>query len=45
MDLSDYGAASDMEQDGAWYCVDPASGDIRVVADDFVKPNGWLFAR
>jgi gluconolactonase len=44
--LSDYeGYKSDMEQDGCHvYRVDPASGDIRVVADDFVKPNGLAFS-
>ena len=26
------------------YCVDPASGDIRIVADDYVKPNGLAFS-
>jgi gluconolactonase len=26
------------------YCVDPQSGEIRVVADDFVRPNGIAFS-
>jgi gluconolactonase len=44
--LSDYeGYKSAMEQDGCYvYRVDPASGDIRIVADDFVKPNGLAFS-
>jgi gluconolactonase len=43
--LSDYeGYKAEMEQEGCYvYCVDP-SGGIRVVADDFVKPNGLAFS-
>jgi gluconolactonase len=26
------------------YCVDPASGECRIAADDFVRPNGLAFA-
>ena len=26
------------------YCLDPATGELRVVADDFVKPNGIAFS-
>lgn len=44
--LSDYeGYKSDPEQDGCYvYCLDPASGDLRVVIDDFKKPNGLAFS-
>ena len=44
--LSDYeGFKAPMEQKGCFvYRVDPKSGDIRVVADDFVKPNGLAFS-
>ena len=44
--LSDYeGHKAPMEQKGCFvYRVDPKSGDIRVVADDFVKPNGLAFS-
>ncbi len=44
--MSDYeGYKADMEQDGCYvYCVNPDSGDIKVVADDFVKPNGLAFS-
>jgi gluconolactonase len=44
--MSDYeGYKSDMEQAGCHvYRVDPASGDIRIAADDFVKPNGLAFS-
>lgn len=44
--MSDYeGYQSDMEQDGCYvYCVNPDTGDIKVVADDFVKPNGLAFS-
>ena len=43
--LSDYeGYKADPEQAGCYvYRVDPASGDIAIVADDFVKPNGLAF--
>jgi gluconolactonase len=47
-----YGIAADyeghkapMEQDGCYvYRVDPKSGKMTVVADDFVKPNGLAFS-
>jgi len=26
------------------YCIDPQTGDIRIVADDFVRPNGIAFS-
>ena len=44
--LSDYeGYKSDREQAGcSVYCVDPASGAVRMVADDFAKPNGLCFS-
>jgi len=44
--MSDYeGHKSAMEQKGCFvFRVDPATGDIRVVADDFVKPNGLAFS-
>jgi gluconolactonase len=44
--MSDYeGYRSDMEQKGCYvYCVDPAGGALRIVADDFVKPNGLAFS-
>jgi gluconolactonase len=44
--MSDYeGHKADMEQDGCHvYRVDPASGAITVVADDFDKPNGLAFS-
>src|SRR3546814_3382707 len=44
--MSDYeGRKSDPEQPGCYvYRVDPASGDVEVVADDFVKPNGLAFS-
>jgi gluconolactonase len=44
--MSDYeGYKSEQEQDGCYvYRVDPASGAITVVADDFVKPNGLAFS-
>lgn len=44
--MSDYeGYKSDMEQDGCYvYCINPDTGDIKVVADDFVKPNGLAFS-
>ena len=43
---SDYeGTRSEMEQDGCYvFRVDPASGDLRVVADDFIRPNGLAFS-
>jgi gluconolactonase len=43
---SDYeGHRGEMEVGGCHvYRVDPASGDIRVVADDFVRPNGLAFS-
>ena len=44
--LSDYeGHKADQEQDGCFvFCCDPESGDLEVVADDFVKPNGLAFS-
>jgi gluconolactonase len=44
--LSDYeGHKGGMEQDGCYvYRVDPQSGKIGVVADDFPKPNGLAFS-
>ena len=44
--LSDYeGHKAEPEQDGCFvYRVDPASGEVAVVADDFVKPNGLAFS-
>lgn len=43
---SDYeGDKAPSEQDGNYvYRVDPASGEVRVVADDFVQPNGLAFS-
>jgi gluconolactonase len=44
--MSDYeGYKADMEQDGCYvYSVNPDSGTIQVVADDFIKPNGLAFS-
>ena len=44
--MSDYeGYKAESEQDGCFvYRVDPANGNIAVVADDFVKPNGLAFS-
>ena len=44
--MSDYeGFKADMEQDGCYvYRVDPKTGAVKVVADDFVKPNGLAFS-
>jgi gluconolactonase len=44
--MSDYeGHKADMAQDGCYvYRVDPKSGKITVVADDFDKPNGLAFS-
>ncbi|MDH3263595.1 MAG: SMP-30/gluconolactonase/LRE family protein [Paracoccaceae bacterium] len=44
--MSDYeGHKAEPEQDGCFvYRVDPATGEIAVVADDFVKPNGLAFS-
>ena len=43
---SDYeGHKSEVEQAGNFvYRLDPRSGDLRVVADDFVQPNGIAFS-
>jgi gluconolactonase len=39
------GSRSEQEQGGCYvYRVDPANGEISVVADDFVKPNGLAFS-
>ncbi len=44
--MSDYeGFKADMEQDGRYvYQVDPKTAVVKVVADDFVKPNGLAFS-
>lgn len=44
--LSDYeGNKGETEIGGCHvYCVDPASGSIRIVADDFTAPNGLAFS-
>jgi len=44
--LSDYeGYKAPMEQAGCYvYYVDPGNGEVRLVADDFVKPNGLCFS-
>lgn len=44
--MTDYeGDRAQMEQDGCHvYCVDPASGDMTRVANDFDKPNGLAFS-
>ncbi|HEX4811849.1 MAG TPA: SMP-30/gluconolactonase/LRE family protein [Nonomuraea sp.] len=44
--LSDYeGVAAEQEIDGCHvYRVDPVSGEVRVVADDFARPNGLAFS-
>ncbi len=44
--MTDYeGDRAQMEQDGCHvYCVDPASGEIDRVTDDFDKPNGLAFS-
>lgn len=44
--LTDYeGHKADMEQSGCHvYCFDPAAGKLRIVADDFDKPNGIAFS-
>jgi gluconolactonase len=44
--MSDYeGYKADPEQEGCFvYRVDPATGEVTVVADDFVKPNGLAFS-
>ncbi len=43
---SDYeGFAADPELDGDFvFCLDPATGDLAKVADDFVRPNGLAFS-
>ncbi len=43
---SDYeGNRAEMEQDGCYvFRVDPATGDMRIVADDFMRPNGLAFS-
>ena len=43
---SDYeGHRAEMELDGCYvYRVDPANGDMRIVADDFMRPNGLAFS-
>ena len=44
--MSDYeGFRADMEQDGCYvYCVSPETDEIKIVADNFVKPNGLAFS-
>lgn len=44
--MSDYeGHKSEQEQDGCYvFRVDPATGGVSIVADDFVKPNGLAFS-
>ncbi|MEO3794836.1 SMP-30/gluconolactonase/LRE family protein [Nonomuraea sp. B10E15] len=44
--LSDYeGHAAEQEIDGCHvYRADPATGEVRIVADDFVRPNGLAFS-
>jgi len=44
--MSDYeGFKAEQDQDGCYvFRVDPKSGEIAVVADDFVKPNGLAFS-
>jgi len=44
--LTNYeGEQADGEVGGCYvYRVDPASGDVKIVADDFVKPNGLAFS-
>ncbi len=43
--MSDYeGYKSEREQSGCYvFCADPATGALKIVADDFVKPNGLCF--
>jgi gluconolactonase len=40
------GNKGDSEFAGAWYVfrLDPATGDLRIVADDFCRPNGLAFS-
>ncbi|TMS00418.1 SMP-30/gluconolactonase/LRE family protein [Nonomuraea basaltis] len=44
--LSDYeGHAAEQEIDGCHvYRADPVTGEVRIVADDFVRPNGLAFS-
>ena len=44
--LTDYeGFKSEPELPGCYvYCYDPKSGELKLVADDFVKPNGLVFS-
>jgi gluconolactonase len=44
--MSNYeGYEADMEQEGCYvYRVAPESGEIKIVVDDFVKPNGLAFS-
>ncbi len=43
---SDYeGNEADSELDGCYvFRIDPDSGDVRIVADDFIRPNGLAFS-
>ncbi|MFP4377260.1 MAG: SMP-30/gluconolactonase/LRE family protein [Spirochaetales bacterium] len=44
--ITDYeGNKSEQELEGCYvFCLDPAAGTLRIVADDFVMPNGIAFA-
>ena len=44
--MSNYeGYKADMEQEGCYvYRVEPESGEAKIVADDFIKPNGLAFS-
>lgn len=44
--MSDYeGYKAEMEQGGCYvFCANLETGDIKIVADDFVKPNGLAFS-
>jgi gluconolactonase len=44
--LSDYeGFKGEFEQEGCYvFCLDPATGELKVAIDDFVRPNGIAFS-
>lgn len=44
--MSDYeGYKGEFEQAGQYvFCIDPATGDLKVVSDDFIRPNGLAFS-
>ncbi|WP_417309372.1 SMP-30/gluconolactonase/LRE family protein [Devosia sp.] len=44
--MSDYeGYKGEFEQAGQYvFCIDPATGDLKVVTDDFIRPNGLAFS-